>query len=222
MRNSHLWAVLAASVLWTTLVGSRAVAQQAPRTAVRTAVRPTHNRPTIALLDVGYIFKKHPRFKQSMDEMKADVDRAEARVKQERDAIRKLAEQAKDFRKGTPDYKAIEEEVAKRQADLTVQVQLQKKEFYQRQAKIYYNIYREIEQEVEYYTAANNIALVLRFNGDRADVQNPQEVIRDINNPVVWYARQLDITPLILDSLTKRTPRMTNQPSTHGVFPRHR
>ena len=37
----------------------------------------------VALLDVNYIFKNHARFKQMMEEMKGDVQRAEEQVKSE-------------------------------------------------------------------------------------------------------------------------------------------
>ena len=45
----------------------------------------------------------------------------------------------------------MEEEIARREADLSVKVQLQRKEFLMREAKIYNTIYQEIEQEVDYY-----------------------------------------------------------------------
>ena len=142
MKKSHLLAILAAAVLLTSLVVCDASAQQ----PVRTAMRPTTQAaaPLIALLDVSYIFKNHGRFKAMMDDMKSDVQRAEAQVKQETEALQKLAESAQDYRKGTPDYKAIEEEVAKRRATITVRVQLQKREFIEQEAKIYHNIYLEI------------------------------------------------------------------------------
>ena len=76
----------------------------------------------VALLDVNYIFKNHARFKGMMEDMKGDVQRAEERVKSEAKAIKKLSEQLKQFRVGTPEYKQLEAELAKRQADLSVQV----------------------------------------------------------------------------------------------------
>ena len=56
--------------------------------------------PNIALLDVSYIFKNHPRFKAMMEEMKADVERAESDVNKERDTLRKLVEQTGRFPQG--------------------------------------------------------------------------------------------------------------------------
>ena len=46
-----------------------------------------------------------------MEEMKADVQRAEAVVREERDTIGKLEERLQEFQKGTQAYKDMEEEI---------------------------------------------------------------------------------------------------------------
>ena len=192
--KTYRWAVLAIAVLSSSVFVSN-VAAQAP-------ARPATG-PSVALLDVSYIFKNHARFKGQMEDMKADVERAEAQVKKERETIIKLAEDLQRFRKGTPDYKALEEELAKRQADLSVQVQLQKNEFLQREAKIYHNVYQEILQVTDYYCKQNTVDMVLRFNGDPVDIDRPDSVLSFINKPVVWYQKNLDITPTILAELNR-------------------
>jgi len=159
----------------------------------------------IALLDVSYIFKNHPHFKQMMEEMKSDVEAAESSVTKERDTIRKLVEQLDSYRKGTPDYNAMEKEIAEREANLTVKVQLQRKQFLAQEAKIYFTVYKEIEQEVDYYCSNKGIDIVLRFNGDPVDQDKPDSVLSFINKPVVYYDKGRDITPIILDSLIKRS-----------------
>lgn len=157
----------------------------------------------IALIDIKYIFEKHARFKMMMDDLKADVERAEAQVQAEQEAIKKLIERLENFR-GTAEYKAMEEEVAKRQSDLTVQIQLQRKEFLQREARIYYHVYQEILQELAYYCPQKGVDIVFRFTGDPVDVENPNSVLGFVNRPVVWYGRDRDITGIILESLNRR------------------
>ncbi len=199
MKKSHRWAILAAIVVSLSYVVSFAVAQQQARPAAG---------PNVALLDVSYIFKNHSRFKDQMQDMKTDVQRAEEKVKGERDRLNKLAEGLQEFRKGTPDYKQMEAELAKGQADLAVQVNLQKNEFLQREATIYHNVYQEILQATDYYCKQNSIDMVLRFNGDPVDVQRPDSVLNFINKPVVWYQKGMDITPMILADLNRSaTPR---------------
>ena len=92
MKKSHLWAVLAA-VLLSSYLSSAALAQAPARPA---------GGPSIALLDVSYIFKNHARFKGMMEDMKADVERAENQVKAERDAITKLNERCRSSAREPP------------------------------------------------------------------------------------------------------------------------
>jgi Skp family chaperone for outer membrane proteins len=175
--------------------------------------------PNIALLDVNYIFKNHARFKGAMADMKTDVQRAEEQVKQEREAISGLAERLNGLNKGTRDYQQLEEELAKRQANLAVRVSLTKNEFMQREATIYNNVYQEILQATDYYAKQNAIDMVLRFNGDKVDPQKPDSVLAFINKPVVWYQQQMDITPAILQELnrTALNPGMATPPGRPGV-----
>ena len=60
-----------------------------------------------AVIDVGYIFKNHTRFKSMMDKMRDEVMAAENGLKAERDRINGLVEQLKGFNPGTPEYKKL-------------------------------------------------------------------------------------------------------------------
>jgi len=200
VKRSPLLLIFSAVVLATSI----AAAQTASRPPARTAMRPAPAVPTVALLDVSRIFKSHARFKAMMEDMKADVQRAESQIKMERGSIQKLAERLKEYRKGTPEYKSIEEDLTKRQANLRVRVELQRKEFLEQEAKIYHNVYQEILQEVDYYCASRGIAMVLRFNSEAVDAGRPEDVLRYINKPVVWHNRALDITQIVLENLNRR------------------
>jgi len=196
VKKTALLAATAAVVLAGTLISRPAHAQATARSP--------QAAPQIVLLDVSAVFKNHRRMQAMMDDMKKDVERAEQEVKAQRDAIRNLAERLKDFRKGTADYRAIEEELTQKQADLSVRVQLQKKEFLQREAKIFYTVYQEIQQELAYYASATGVTMVVRTSSEQPDVENPQEVLAYLNRDVVWNARQIDITNYIIDRFNKR------------------
>jgi Skp family chaperone for outer membrane proteins len=193
VKNSCLVAVFAATIALTGLTARTAVSQQ-----------PVMRGPgvqSVALVDVNYIFKKHGRFKAQMEQMRADVERSQAEWKRQMEAINKQADRLQEFRPGTPDYKAMEEDIVNQKAKLQGQVALQKKEFLQREAKIYYNTYSEIMQEVRYHCQQNGLGLILSFNGDKINPENPEDVLRGINNKVVYYDDGLDITPIILKRL---------------------
>ncbi len=210
MKRPNWYLLIAAAALGFGLAGT-AAAQGPPASATPTA-------GAVGLLDVNFIFKHHHRFKMHMEEMRGDVERAEAAVQKEREAIQRLVEQLERY-KGTRDYKAMEQEIAGRQAQLAVQVRMQQREFLEREAKIYHNTYREIWREVDRYCQTHNLALVLRFNGDPADTTKPEEVLRDINKPVVWHRNGLDITGHILAALNRDQPRVGTQPAAPGGAP---
>ena len=209
---------------------SFAVGESAAQVNRATGVRPAQPTPKVALLDISYIFKHHTRFKSMMTDMKTSVQQAETWVKSEREALRKMAEGMQDYRPGTPDHKAMQEEMTKRKANVAAQIELQRKNFLQMESKIYHTVYQEVLQEVDYYCKANGIAMVLRFNGESPNGDNPQDVLRFINKPVVWYNQGLDITGIVLSRLNRSelnpglTPGGGNRvgtqparPTAHGV-----
>jgi len=193
VTKTHFLAVLAAIVLSAGLTASPALGQgSAPQASAG-----------IALLDVSRVFKEHARFNSEMNSMKAEVQAAEASMKQKADELQQRVEQLKELAPGSPDYKQLEEYVANERARMQVDVQLQRKEFLQKEAKIYHMVYREVQQEVEYFANRYGISAVLRFSNEQANVEQPDEVLRDINKSVVWFAPHLDITNDILRALNK-------------------
>ena len=165
------------------------------------AARPATPASHVAVIDVGYIFKNHARFKGAMDKMKDEVMAAENALKSERDRINGLMEQLKGFNVGTPEYKKLEAEIAKAQGDFNVTAQLQKKDFMDREAKVYLQVYTDIERAVAQFAREHGIAVVLRFDGDPVDGADRNQILRGITKPIVYYEAGNDITPDILRML---------------------
>ena len=132
-------------------------------------------------------------------------------LKQERQAIAKMQERLEALKPGTPDYKQLDEQVAKAKAAFNVKASQQRKEFLDREARIYYDTYLEVNDAVKYYAQRHNLGLVVRFNGDPTDPNRREDVLRAINRPVV-YQNAIDITPDVLQELNRsatvaRVPR---------------
>jgi len=188
-----------------TALGQAAFGQVAgqPAAPAATAAPAARTAPAVhtAVIDVGYIFKNHARFKQAMDKMKDEVLQAENVLKAERDRINGLMEQLKGFNVGTPEYKKLEAEVAKAQGDFSVNAQLQKKDFMDREAKVYLQVYNEIERAVSHFARDNGIAVVLRFDGDPVDATDRNRILGSITKPIVYHDPQIDITADVLRML---------------------
>ncbi len=165
----------------------------------------------VAVIDVGYVFKNHARFKAAMEKMKEQVMAAENGLKTERDRINSLMEQIKGFNPGTPEFKKLEADIAKAQGDFNVSAQLQKKEFMDQEAKVYLTVYTEVEKAVELFAREHRIAIVHRFDGDPVDNSDRNQILRGITKPIVYIEPGIDITPDILKVLN--TPAVAAQPA---------
>ena len=186
-----------------------------PQPQAQPQVRPTATGAHVAVIDVGYIFKNHARFKAAMDKMKDEVMAAENGLKAERDRINGLMEQLKGFNVGTAEYKKLEAEVAKGQGDFNVNAQLQKKDFMDREANLYMQVYTEIEKAVTRFSRERGITAVFRFDGDPVDGADRNQILRGITKPIVYYDAGIDITPDILQMLNGAV--VAEQPARPGA-----
>ena len=152
------------------------------------------------MIDISKIFKEHPGFRAKLEDMKKDVTAAENTLKADRDEIRKVADAAKTFTPGSPNYKQAEERIATMQAQLQLKVNLQKKQFMDKEALIYYDVYTQIEAEVADFARRHGIGLVLRYNDIDMDRNNREAVLAGVNRAVV-YQNNIDITFDILDRI---------------------
>ena len=204
--NRHLavFAIAAVAALAQSVAPAQAPAPAqpaAPRAAAQPGAQSAAPASHAAVIDVGYIFKNHTRFKAAMDKMKDEVLAAENLLKAERDRINGLMEQLKGFNVGTPEYRKLEAEIAKAQGDFSVNAQLQKKDFMDREAKVYQQVYTEVERAVSQFARENGIAVVHRFDGEVVDNSDRNRILGNITKPIVYYDPQVDITPDILRML---------------------
>lgn len=195
VKKTCFWAVLAAAVLATS--SGNLLAQGQPNFA-----------GGVAIIDLSYIFKNHERFKAMTEGMRTDVLRAEEALKARRTdietAAKRLTDLGNELRKDSPEYKQLDADLTRKKIDLSTQVAQQKKEFLEKEAKIYFSVYQEVLDEVQYFSERNRISLVMRFNGDPVTDSDPQEILKQLNKSVVYYNKSIDITPMILHSLNQR------------------
>jgi Skp family chaperone for outer membrane proteins len=167
---------------------------------------------SVALIDIGYIFKSHIRFKNSMDSLGKDIRATEDTLNKERTVIQKMMERLKDYKPGTPDYKHLEEDIAQKQADFQVKAQIQKREFVEREGALYFKTIQEINEQVKYFSEKNGIGLVMKFNGDATDPNDRDSVMRELNKPVMYYSPGIVISDAILAELNRGQTPNPNQP----------
>jgi Skp family chaperone for outer membrane proteins len=154
----------------------------------------------VAVIDVAYIFKNHARFNQSMSDMKRDIEAFDAHMQEESKRLQQKQEKMTSFTPSSNEFKKLDEELAKMKSDFQITVQSKKRDFLEQEAKVYYNIYREVEDAVAVFAQRHGIRLVLRFTGDDMKADDRNSILQGVNKPVV-YQDHLDITMDILNKL---------------------
>jgi hypothetical protein len=89
--------------------------------------------------------------------------------------------------------------------DLKTQLQIGRKEFLEKEAKIYFDVYREVIEEVKYYCNVQGVSIVLRYNSEGVEGnEEPQKILQELNKSVVYSHPSIDITDLIVGELNRR------------------
>ncbi len=195
MRNLLLSTIVAFSLA---LIATPVVAQES------TGAGPSANasRYGMAVVDVSYIFKNFQQFRAAMDGMKKEMETAEGQLKTERDSVQAKEEQRQQFNPGSPEFKQLDEDIARAKADFNLKAGRIRKDFLEREAKVYYQTYLQVSNAVQHYAQQHNIGLVIRFNGDQIDPNRRESVLQAINKPVVAQ-NNIDITPDVLALLNR-------------------
>lgn len=166
----------------------------------------------VAVIDINYIFKNHQGFRSSMDGMKEDFTAVEAEVKSKQQQIVKAQEQQKTYTPGSAEFKQLDEQIVRMNASLQVDVTQKRKQLVEREAKIYYDTYKQVEQVINYYAERQGIGLVLRFNGEEADQNNRESILRSINK-AVHFQNKIDITPDVLALVNRSAGQTASRPA---------
>ncbi|MEX0819393.1 MAG: OmpH family outer membrane protein [Pirellulaceae bacterium] len=209
MRKSLLFATIVAGML----IGTVANAQGPTGAARPAAARGTN----VAVVDIGFIFKNATRFKQAMDDIKADDERFKQEVVAKQEAMQAAVQNLQKMQKGSTDYKILEEQIAGDQTKLRLDMARKQKDRVEQEAKVYFNAYREVESHINKFATTYGIDLVLRFNAEEMDPSQPESVLNGINRFVV-YQRDLNITGHILDQMNRDTPPRTTNGNNRPPF----
>jgi outer membrane protein len=188
--------------------GARPGAAAPPPTAQPTAPRGT----AVAVIDIKFIFDNHFRFKEAMDSIKKDYDAFETQVRGVEANLRKQIEQLKGMPAGSNEFKQLETQIATTRTQVQLDINNRQKERVEQEAKVYHNAFKELEGEIQKFSARYGIDLVLQYSRSEIDPTKPDTVIRGLNRLVVYQDR-LDITDAILQEINRSAPQVATPPN---------
>jgi Skp family chaperone for outer membrane proteins len=117
--------------------------------------------------------------------------------------INMAAQKLADLRAGTKEYKDEEQRITTLQSEFTLKIKRKKEELVEHKASLYRQVYGEMQQVVNEITAANNIGLVLQYDGEQINPEKPDDVLRVLGQVVFWHSPDRDITKIVLDALNR-------------------
>ncbi|MDX1962814.1 MAG: OmpH family outer membrane protein [Pirellulales bacterium] len=170
-------------------------------TAVAAAPAAQSSGHRIAVVDVGIIFKQSPRVAAQLEKLKQEAQASGDALKQEYEALRGMAEKLqKSMDPSGFEAKQLEAEITKKKLDFDFRRTQMGKELAEREAKLIYALYIEIDQIVQGIAQRNGIALVIKHNSLEVNPNDKNDIMRGLNNQVVYVHPDLDITKLVMAS----------------------
>ncbi len=170
----------------------------------------------IAVVDMNFIFMEHASFKAEMERLKTQMEGIENKLKTDRDQIANAEQRLATLNPGTPDYKTLDDQIAQAKAAFNLKMNRERKTLMEQESKLYYTTFTQVSGVIQQYAQQNQIGLVLRFNGDEIDPNKPQELLKAINNPII-YQNSIDITGDILARLNGAAPGVATNPGARPV-----
>jgi Skp family chaperone for outer membrane proteins len=153
----------------------------------------------MAVIDIAKVFKEHVKFKQKMDNIKKEIEAFQADVRQQRERLTERSKKGMEmYKPGSPEYRQLEEELAKTASQIQVNAKLKQKEILDREAKVYYETYQDVVTLVARIARHNGIELVLRFDSEQIDPADRGQVLKAVNRNVIFQHPHLDLTNIVL------------------------
>lgn len=158
----------------------------------------------VGLIDMAHIFKNYKKFEALREDLKTKIQQSEEQMKQMVGALQAKQNEMKALKEGSPEFTAAEQQLAKMTADAETYRRQMQREFLKEESQIYHTVYMEVSDAVSKWATYHKYTLVIRFNREELDTENPQNLIQGMNRQVVWHRDEDDMTTAVLDFLNKQ------------------
>jgi len=165
------------------------------------------NGEKVGLIDMATVFKKYEKFSSQRAVLKAEIEQKQEIYKPMRLKIEQLKKQISDkgLNSDSPEKQSWEKEYIKLTAEYQSQLKQDEVQFMRREAKIYKEIYKEVQDAVSLYAGYYGYAIILRYSSEGLEkVTDPRKILEKMNRLVVYSSPNVDITQPILDHLNKK------------------
>lgn len=157
----------------------------------------------VGLIDMAHVFKNYTKFTALREELKAEIQQSDGKAKAMAEQIQAVQKEMQDFKQGSPEYLAREKQLAQAASDFEAFRKVAQRDFLRKESRIYHTIYMEVTDTVKKYAKIYNYTLIMRFNRESLDTDDPKKLIQGMNRQVVFHRADDDITLSVLDYLNR-------------------
>lgn len=166
---------------------------------------PKETKPhKVGLIDMAHVFKKYEKFDDMREALKIKIGTSEETAKRMAEQIKGLQAQLKELKEGKPDYDSTEKQLANKTAEFEAFRRSTQRDILKDESKIYHQVYMEVADAVKRYSKYYGYTLVLRFNREDLNPDDPQGLIQGMNRQVVFHQPEDDMTDSVLDHLNQK------------------
>jgi outer membrane protein len=158
----------------------------------------------VGLIDMAHVFKNYKKFDSLREDLKAQIADSEKQAKAMAAEIKSVQDEMKQLKEGSPDFAKKEQDLAKMTAEFETFRRSTQREILKEESAIYHTVYMEVADAVRKYSNHYKYTLVLRFNREDLNPEDPQGLIQGMNRQVVFYLPEDDMTDSVLDYLNKK------------------
>ena len=146
--------------------------------------------------------------------MKEEISASEAKAKGMQEELAQMQKDMKGMLEGGPDYTKAEQIIVRKAAEFETFRRSASRDFLKKESQIYLKVYDETSAAVKKYADYHKYTLIIRFNREELDTENPQNLLQGMNRQVVYHHEEDDITPSVLEFLNRRfAPAPTTAPA---------
>lgn len=209
----RVWSLIATIVLGS-FTGSLVAQEGAPAAGGQAAAA----RPTVGVIDVGFLLKNHPTMKAEIESIETRMKAADDAMSAKRDAILKQMEQLREkYTEGTPEYEQEEKTIAAQDTEFRLELVKMRKEFDSSRANVLVKVYGEITHWVKYLSDNMGIHLVMRITREKMDASKPETVQMVMSQDVLYYSPTVDYTDWVLKALQNEAAKTAGRPAGAAV-----
>jgi outer membrane protein len=163
----------------------------------------------VGLIDMARVFKEYKKFEILREDLKSEIENSDQQAKAMAQKIQETQTALKDapFKKDSPEYLALETKLTQQMSEFETFRKVAQRDFLRKEADIYKTIYLEALDVVKQAATAWNYTLVIRFNSEELETEDPAKLIQGLNRQVVFSRSEDDITDPVLKYLNEKYER---------------